>query len=305
MTVLLATSVVRGSQQGDSHGGAFLVDFEARIVRQMLDWNRIDIDWQGRGWDRGLRGIAFSDDGVLLAASDELMVFDAGFRLLASYRNACLKHCHEIVRQGDMVFLTSTGFDCILGFDLSSRRFTWGLHLAGDGDRIRASAFDPEGDGRPEPSNAFHLNSVSATDRGLFIAGLRTPGLLRFGKGGLSIMASLPAGTHNAQPLRNGIVFNDTEADAVRFVTPSRQRTFDVPRYPVETLTQTSADQAGIARQAFGRGLCMIGENLIAAGSSPATIALHDIDDNRTLSMVTLSTDVRTAIHALAVWPFD
>ena len=50
---LIATSVVRGSQQGESHGGVYLVDFQNQEVRQMVDWNSGDIDFSGRGWDRG------------------------------------------------------------------------------------------------------------------------------------------------------------------------------------------------------------------------------------------------------------
>ena len=39
--------------------------------RSLLDWNTMGIDWQGRGWDRGLRGIAFDGETVYIAASDE------------------------------------------------------------------------------------------------------------------------------------------------------------------------------------------------------------------------------------------
>jgi hypothetical protein len=85
---LIATSVVRGSEQGQSHGGI--------SVLQMLDWNTADIDWSGRGWDRGLRGIAFFNDEVYVAASDELFVFNQQFQQVRSFRNRFLKHCHEI-----------------------------------------------------------------------------------------------------------------------------------------------------------------------------------------------------------------
>ena len=60
MTCLVASSVVRGSHQGESHGGVFLVDLVNQRVEQKLDWNTVSIDWQGRGADRGLRGIALS-----------------------------------------------------------------------------------------------------------------------------------------------------------------------------------------------------------------------------------------------------
>ena len=58
---LVATSVVRGSQKGQSHGGVYLIDFENQRVDQRIDWNTGDIDFTGRGWDRGLRGIEFTD----------------------------------------------------------------------------------------------------------------------------------------------------------------------------------------------------------------------------------------------------
>jgi len=67
--------VVRGSQQGESHGGVYLVDFASERAAQVLDWNTMSIDWQGRGWDRGLRGIAFDGEVVYIAASDELFAY--------------------------------------------------------------------------------------------------------------------------------------------------------------------------------------------------------------------------------------
>ena len=72
MVKLVATSVVRGSCKGESHGGIYIVDLEKDRVYQPVDWNTMDIDWQGRGWDRGLRGIAFHNDRVFVVASDEL-----------------------------------------------------------------------------------------------------------------------------------------------------------------------------------------------------------------------------------------
>ena len=49
MVKLIATSVVRGSHQGESHGGVYLIDFDNEVVHQTLDWNTADIDWQAIG----------------------------------------------------------------------------------------------------------------------------------------------------------------------------------------------------------------------------------------------------------------
>ena len=74
LPTLIATSVVRGSEKGQSHGGVYLIDFESERVEQKIDWNTSDIDFTGRGWDRGLRGIEFTDEAVWIAASDEVVL---------------------------------------------------------------------------------------------------------------------------------------------------------------------------------------------------------------------------------------
>lgn len=304
MTALIATSVVRGSRQGESHGGVYLVDLDAEHVAQVIDWNTVDIDWQGRGWDRGLRGIEFDGDRIFIAASDELFAFDRDFRKLASWRSPYLKHCHEISRFKRRLYLTSTGFDSLLGFDLDRNRFAWGLRVSKGNGGLRGVPFNPAGEHGPPPSNLLHLNSVTALERGLYFSGLRTGGLLKFDGRSIREIASLPEGSHNARPHRDGILFNDSQADVVRFASPAAQRVFRVPRYEEDQLTHRDLDDTRIARQAFARGLCVVDDHLVAAGSSPSTIALHDLDRVKTTLTVTLSFDIRNAIHGLEVWPY-
>ena len=88
-------------------------------------------------------------------------------------------------------------------------------------------------------------------------------------------------------------------------VSPSGRKSFAVPKYEEARLTHTDLDDSRIARQGFGRGLCVIDDHRIAAGSSPSTIAVHDLATLKTTQMVTLTYDVRNAIHGLEVWPFD
>jgi hypothetical protein len=279
------------------------VDFAGDRATRVLDWNTMDIDWQGRGWDRGLRGIAFDGETVYVAASDELFAYSPDFRLLGSWRNRFLKHCHEICRHERTLFLTSTGFDSILGFDLDRKEFSWGLSVAAQGDGFTGQPFDPELSG-PGPSNLLHLNNVHSEPGGMHISGLRTAGILLFNGRELRRWVSLPVGAHNARPFRGGVLFNDSEADVVRFVTRDAERVFRVPRFPPETLTHVDPGDARIARQAFARGLCVVDEETIAAGSSPSTITLHRLGAGAHARMATLTHDVRNAIHGLEVWPY-
>jgi hypothetical protein len=304
---LIATSVVRGSQQGESHGGVYTIDFAARRVTQHIDWNKTDIDFTGRGWDRGLRGIEFFGGNVCIAASDELFIYDRNFAMQSSHRNPYLKHCHEICLKDHLLFLTSTGFDSLLAFDVRRERFTWGLHFAREGDGWRGQPFDPNSASGPPFGNSLHINMVHVNDSGLYTSGLRTNALLHVdGKLRISETCSLPAGVHNARPFENGVIFNDTNADCVRYVGRNGgDRAFPVPRYEDSQLRCVDLDDSRIARQAFGRGLCPINEQLLAAGSSPSTISIYDLEGARRVGSVTLTMDIRNAIHGLEVWPYD
>ena len=306
MAKLVATSVVRGSQQGESHGGVFLIDLADQKVSQVIDWNTMDIDWRGRGADRGLRGIAFSKETVFIAASDELFAYDPDFKLRGSWKNPYLKHCHEISVYQGQVFLSSTGFDSILAFDIESQKFHWALHVEPEEFQFLGRAYDPMSEDGPLMLNRMHINNVVTNSNGMYIAGLKTGGMLHFNGKKVSMSATLPQGTHNAQPYKEGVLFNDTAANVVRFAAPDadQERVFKVPELPLEQLTGSGRDTSKIARPSFGRGLCVVKDGLIAAGSSPSTIALHELNSGKTALSATLSMDVRNAIHGLEVWPY-
>ena len=304
---LVTTSVVRGSHQGESHGGVYLIDLDAREARQVLDWNTANIDWQGRGWDRGLRGIAFDGETVYIAASDELFAYSPDFRPLGSWRNAYLKHCHEIAVWERRLYLASTGCDSILGFDLDRREFCWAMHVVTQQFRFQGRAFDPLKDDGPLMLNKLHLNNVHCTKGGMYLAGLKTGGMLLFNGREVQMAVELPPGSHNARPFRDGVIFNDTEANALRYAGRGdgrEDRALRVPTYPTESLLNRDLDQTRLARQGFARGLAVLSDSLVAGGSSPSTVSVYDLARNVRALSVNLTMDVRNAIHGLEVWPY-
>ncbi len=301
---LLVSSVVRGSRQGDSHGGLYLVDLARGRSEQVIDWNNCDINFEGRGADRGLRGIVIHDDKVYVAASDELYVFNRAFEIVASYRNAYLKHCHEICVFGPHLYLTSTGFDSVLRFDLSAGVFDGGIFVFPQGAQLGARAFDPNQAGGPTVGIGFHFNNVYVDGRGIYVAGRKLGSLVRIGANQITMVARLPLGTHNARPFGAGILYNDTESDAVCFIDGARQVSMPVPRYADAELLNLNLDESKLARQAFGRGLCPLSDTLVAAGSSPTTISVYDLAAGKRIQSMNLTMDVRNAAHGMAVWPF-
>lgn len=308
ITTLITTSVVRGSHQGESHGGVYLLDLENQFVRQTIDWNTTDIDWDGRGADRGLRGIEFDGEKVFIAASNELFAYSSTFEKIGSWRNPFLKHCHEIFVWERMLYLTSTGFDTILGFDLDQLRFTWAMHITKRDYRFSGLIFNPEENEGPLMINKLHVNNVHCSTHGMYISGLRTEGLLHFNGREIRMAVELPQGTHNAQPFRDGVLFNDTAADVLRYTgrrEGQEDRAMQVPKIAPSQLQNLHLVDSEVVRPNFARGLCVLSDRLVAGGSSPSTITLYDLAANQTLGSVSISADVRNAIHGLEAWPFS
>jgi hypothetical protein len=334
---LIASTVVRSAYQGENHGGVYIIDLHTEAVEQVIRYNEPSISWEGRGGPRGLRGIAFYEDEIYLAASDEIFVYSKDFRLLRSIQNEYLDHCHETYLNDATLYVTSTGRDSVLEYDLHTRSFVKGHHvwfrgpkrwLKAMGFRLRGpkrrhnmmglreavgflepmprlQVFDPNSDkGPPVSSNTCHLNSVSYEGGLLTVSGTRCAHLLTISGSKLASHARIPYGTHNARPFGEGVLLNDTSSNRVSYLGRDGESvTFPIKHYDEGQLLNSHLPQDH-ARQAFGRGLCVLGEGLIAGGSSPATVSVYDLNSSQTLKTINLTMDVRNTIHGLEVWPF-
>ena len=69
----------------------------------------------------------------------------------------------------------------------------------------------------------------------------------------------------------------------------------------VDVSSGSVAERSGIAT---GDLIVAINDRVVAAGSSPATVSLHDLQESATLLSVTLTDDTRHEIRSIAVWPF-
>jgi hypothetical protein len=303
---LITTSVVRGGEQDESHGGVYIIDLERQDVRQVMDCVTTDSDGRGRDWDHGLRGIAVDGETVYMLASDVLLAFTPDFKFIGSWRSPYLKHADEMSIYKRSLYVASAGYDSILAFELDQKKFFWALHIDLDRFDFTGSIYDPMGDEGPLLLNKLHLNNVHDNDNGMYICGTKSAGMLHFNGEAVNMSVTLPEGTHNAQPYRDGVLFNDSEANAVRYASRSGEedRALKVPEYDLADIEDKGIDDTEVARQGFARGLCLINDRIVAAGSSPSTISLHDLQESKTLLSVNLSMDIRNAIHGLEVWPF-
>ncbi len=310
---VLMTDVIRSTQQGDSHGGAYLVDLESGGFDQVLDWNSVDINWEGRGMGRGLRGICFVGDEIYIAASDELFVFDRSMKMLRSFKNKFLHHCHEISFDGErFIYVTSTSFDSVLRFDVVAGEFDRAWWFGASKAGIVARVYDPSGTEGPPLGDNLHLNQVFVKSGVVYVSALRLGVMWTVGveDGRVEMHAKVPSSTHNCQPIGGVgdglVVMNSTGEDCV--VISDRRgkvmKRFEHPRYDESAMSHTGIGDDH-ARQGFGRGLCLDEERgLVIVGSSPGTVSGFDRKSGEMVASVNVSMDVRNAPHGLEIWPW-
>jgi len=255
-----------------------------------------------------LRGIAFYQGLIYLAASDEIFVYDQQFKLLESFRNKYLQHCHEICIAGDTLYLSSTGFDSVLIFDLLSKKFVQGYCIRAKEvqGQFSFNHFDPNTGQGPLSGDTIHINSVYNHGRRLFISSIVIPNLMVITDDHkLNGYAPIPAGSHNARPFLEGVLLNDTAGEKVTYMDTNGTglNSFPVFRHPEDSLEMTHLPQDH-ARQAFARGLCTSDNGWIFGGSSPSTISAYRLDAPEALKTVNMTMDIRNSIHGLEIWPF-
>lgn len=295
---LIATVALPGGT-----GGIHLVDFEAQEVFGPGETN---------GSETGpavgdLRGIGVFAGEIYVAAADELRVFGPDLRLRRSSRCTYLRDAQGLCILNNHLYVVSRACDSILAYDLERQAFFWGLQVATDGEATRGAAFDPGGingpggANGPPAHNGLGLESVYADERGLFICGSDTSGLWHVGRGNVVTRAvDIPGAVHDARPFRDGVLFNDPDARALRFVSrEGRQVVFPAPAGSGPE--PTDGAEPGVA--APPRGLCAIDERFVVAGSASATISVYDLDAGTHVVRVSFSTDARHGIHSLAAWP--
>lgn len=311
LPTVLMTDVIRSADQGQSHGGAYLIDLESGAWRQVLDWNSHDINWEGRGMGRGLRGIAIDAGDVYVAASDELFVFDPDFNLVRSHKCPCLHHAHEVYLDGRRLLVTSTTYDAVVEFDLDQRLFTRAWHIRKEarpgptGLPLSVRRFDPRIAGAVPDADVFHFNSVWAQGGAILLAGTVLPLMLAIEGARVTARAKLPPGTHNARPFDRGVICNATEQNCVLVADAEGRPRARLPivTYPDDRVVSTGVP-ADYARQGFARGLVTTDDGLVIVGSSPGTVTAYDLASRKLLKSVNVTKDVRNAPHGLALWPF-
>jgi len=283
------TTLTRATRPGQVHGALWVGD-----LRGMEPILRLHGPIEH---GPGLRGLAVHEDRYVVGVWGGVWIVDGEGRVLTRLdRRACpaLRDVHAIAVEGDRAWIACTGSDSVVGLDLQRGVFDQGVCI-----REPIQVFDPRTQD-PGAGDSWHLNQVHLCADGLVLSGLRsTQVLLLDRQGTLGVIGEVPPGTHDVQPHRGGLLYNDTARDRTVWEGPEGRVSVPVPRFALQTLTGIEAADGGMARQAFARGLAVIDEDHALVGSSPGTLGLVDLSRGRRVSSLTFHRDLRVAVHAV------
>ena len=300
MKVIFST-VIRAAQQGDVHGGLYVVDLFNNKPLVHIPYEKAFVNDNERGGERGLRGIVVLDDRVIVADANGLLELDKETLQITNVlqdRNI-FKSVHEICYYDKSIWVTSTGYDSIVrvGLDLQVLEFWEILGESKEDHKLFTGKqqIDPT---EAREDDKYHINSISSFNGRLVFSGLITP-LYDFHT--MEIVSPMPtiAGVksfqHNFYEYEDCTLINMTSLKHIGIIKDGKETYIPVP---ATNLAHFSVDK--LAENNWNRGLTKH-QNLAIIGSSPARLMVLDISTGQFIHHVQLEKDVRHAIHGLEI----
>ena len=299
---IICSSVIRAANRGDSHGGIYIVDCESGENKKLLDWDKSDIDWDGRGGDRGVRGMSFYKDFLYAAAGDEVFCFDEKMGVVNSWRSPYLKHTHEVCRVGNLLYIIANLFDSILVLDMDKQEWSHAWHFQGE-HQNKAVKYDPTVAGGAHPIDKLHLDAVYIENGVLYYCGAHMKDLraLDLETGDCIIYQDGLGHTHNARPYGGGVLFNMAFQHKTCLMDIFKKIRWEgtTPLYKKEDMTYTDLPKEH-AQQGYVRGM-VVNAPLVVVGNAPATINIFEIGgSSEPIKSIQLSNDIRNSICGIA-----
>ncbi|MBN2669266.1 MAG: hypothetical protein JXR60_08550 [Bacteroidales bacterium] len=334
---VLASSIIRTSQENEVHGYLYLIDLENETIVKTLQWNDSDISFNGRGGQRGLRGIAFYNEHIYIGSGFKLLEFDKNLELINTYTNEYLDDIHEMEVHNEQLYLVSSGYDAVLEFDLASKSFVKGyaidslrmqykkniiyrflnkyylnpLFVFRKRTNYKLNIFDPNKTkqikGTSNKANRIHINTISFDKDALCMSGTLSNFQFKIVNNQLELNAVIPLVTHNVLNFDDKhIIYNSTKKEELIIAskTGTVKKRFKGISFNEDNL-EYIPDQKEKAVAGWGRGLCWTEDkNIIISGTSPATIMVYDNTKNKMIKSFQISKDIRNAIHGLEIFPY-
>jgi hypothetical protein len=304
---IIVSSVIRSTHRGDSHGGIYRINLETDEVSQLLDWSNPDICWDGRGGDRGIRGMAFWGDTLYAVAGNELFAFrlkDGKLEHTDFYGSKYLRLTHEAWRHKDKLYICSGGTDTIMVFDLVAR--AWTTSYVHNKETAGTKPFDPLTSDYLSEGGFMHLDSVYANDDSMWYSGAYTDGLWRYDflTGQTTKLQLQNPDTHNARPHKDGMLYNLSRKSLTVFERGGEvQDAWQTPLPSISELSHTNlpSDHAVLG---YTRGMVTY-DDYVIVGTSPAAITVFEHGNPNPIHNVQISKDLRNSVCGMVLDEFS
>lgn len=287
---------------------------------------RIDEESNPRGGIRGARGVVRLDaDHILVASYHSLLVYTNDLRLVDRHTHPLMSGIHAIHLDGDVVWVTSTSIDVLLGYNLETRKAEVVHDLTSSGCvsqlGIKPRGLDLNADFRAEPSvvrgDRTHLNSVLKVEDKLYVLLNRFGAIVDVTADRIVARHKLLRGAHDLVfiPERGQIAINDTVSqsillfDARSFELVDRLRIARLPGAPLWLTTM----KIGLFSQKvaskifkhrinssplFMRGLAYADGHLFS-GISPAAVFVTDLGRRKVVEQYRLSRETTGTVYGI------
>ena len=122
MTALLVSTVRRHTSATDPSGYLYVVDLDRKRAVQrsrIIEPPYHEFDTNLRGGMRGCKGIAIREDQVVISNYSVIFRYDPEWNLLGTFAHPSCAGIHDIMFQGESLWVTSARTDILMQFSLS------------------------------------------------------------------------------------------------------------------------------------------------------------------------------------------
>ncbi|MCF6148439.1 MAG: hypothetical protein E3K37_07245 [Candidatus Kuenenia sp.] len=293
-------------------------------------------DANPRGNSRGGRGIVKMNDTIYVATYHSLLLFDQMLNPKGKISNNLFVGLHEIFLNDDVIWLTSTAIDCVIGIDTQGNCIdSWWAREDTNLQKhfsLTPLKIDKTIDNRMlwlkvlparQPDHT-HLNAVAIHKEQLYVLLNRFGAVYNTTTNRLVLEDTSIIGCHNLVFFEDKILINDTKGKRVMVYTQNGKlvQSLNLLDFPEINAIYQAASKSPKAKSSslfrgfslfsrfmnreheiksplFLRGLSPIGQSRILVGFSPATIAEIDIEKGKLLDLFSYSQDIAVCVHGL------
>ena len=268
--------------------------------------------WNGRGGNRGGRGVCIHNEKVYLATATQIIVYDRDLNYLKDITHPYLAGLHEIVIDEEGIWCTSTIHDLIIKIDFSGKLLkSWflseslylmatlaiknrnlNLYLNFGKDR-----FEKEYERYCEEERT-HVNAICLNENKLYALLCRQGAIVSMdldtNKESLVLQDPNLQSPHNLLILNNSIYVNNTQHQQIiqYDLQGNKIAKFDTELYSNELSTQ-------FLNAGWQRGLATKNDDTLIVGTSPLTIFELDLRSGTVANIIKIDNDVSHCVHGL------